>query len=336
MTALPEKMTAVSIPVPGGPDVLLPQQRYVPIPHEDDILIKVAAAGVNRPDLFQRAGAYPPPPGASDLPGLEVSGMVVACGPKVHLHKIGDRVTALVPGGGYAEYCKVNEGHALPVPKGLSMVEAAAIPETFFTVWTNVFDGLKLKAGERFLVHGGASGIGTTAIQLAKAFGAEVFTTVGSDEKVKVVQELGADVAVNYNKDDFVAVFRKATNEEGIHAILDMIGGDYVQKNWKVAAVDGRICQIATLNGPSDDLDFALLMMKRLVHTGSTLRPRDTAFKSAIAASLKEKVWPLIEAGTVKPLIDSTYPLTEAAEAHRHMETSSHIGKIVLTVGEAA
>ncbi|MBD8893697.1 NAD(P)H-quinone oxidoreductase [Roseibium litorale] len=333
MTSLPEKMNVVAITAPGGPDVLGVEQRYVPAPLGEDILIRVEAAGVNRPDVLQRMGAYPPPKGASDLPGLEVSGTVVDRGVNAAKFQIGDKVCALVAGGGYAEYCKVHEGHALPVPEGLSMVEAAALPETFFTVWSNVFDRVGLKAGERFLVHGGTSGIGTTAIQLAKAFGAEVFTTVGSEDKLAAVKALGADHAVNYNKTDFVEHFLEVTGKEGIHVILDMVGGDYVEKNWKVAAIEGRICQIATLNGTAEEVNFSRLMMKRLIHTGSTLRPRDDAFKTAIAESLRAQVWPLIEAGRIRPVMDSTFPLEQAAEAHRRMESSGHIGKIVLTVG---
>ncbi|MBD8876844.1 NAD(P)H-quinone oxidoreductase [Roseibium polysiphoniae] len=332
MTDLPEKMLAIAITAPGGPDVLAAEERHVPVPLGEEILIKVEAAGVNRPDVLQRMGAYPPPKDASDLPGLEVSGTVVSKGIDAKSYEIGEKVTALVAGGGYAQYCKVHESHALPIPEGMSMIEAAAIPETFFTVWSNVFDRVGLKAGERFLVHGGTSGIGTTAIQLAKAFGAEVFTTVGSEEKAEAVRALGADHVVNYNKVDFVSAFLEATAKEGIHVILDMVGGDYVEKNWKVAAVEGRICQIATLNGFAEDVNFSRLMMKRLTHTGSTLRPRDTAFKAAIAAALKEKVWPLLSSGKIRPVMDSTFPLEQAADAHRRMESSGHIGKIVLTV----
>lgn len=332
MTTLPSTMTAIAISEPGGPDVLKPEIRPVPVPAAGEILIKVAAAGVNRPDVLQRKGAYPPPKGASDLPGLEVSGTVCAVGEGALRHSVGDTVTALCPGGGYAEYCAVPEAHALPVPKGLSLVEAAALPETFFTVWSNVFDRLGLVAGERFLVHGGTSGIGTTAIQLAKAFGAEVFTTVGSQAKADAVRQLGADHVINYREEDFVEVIREKTGGKGVHAILDMVGGDYVMKNWKAAAVEGRICQIATLNGLAPDTNFSLLMVKRLTHTGSTLRPRDNAFKAAIATALYEKVWPLIERGEVRPVMDSTFPLLEAAAAHRKMETSEHIGKIMLTI----
>ncbi|MBO6757885.1 MAG: NAD(P)H-quinone oxidoreductase [Roseibium sp.] len=332
MTELPSTMTAIAISEPGGPEVLEPETRPLPVLGPDEILIKVAAAGVNRPDVLQRKGVYPPPKGASDLPGLEVAGTVVAQGAGCARFPIGTAVTALTPGGGYAQYCKVPEVHALPIPEGLGMVEAAALPETFFTVWSNVFDRVGLTAGERFLVHGGTSGIGTTAIQLAKAFGAEVFTTVGSPEKADAARALGADHVINYRTDDFVAAIKDATEGAGVDVILDMVGGDYVMKNWKAAAVEGRICQIATLNGPSPDANFSVLMVKRLVHTGSTLRPRDTAFKAAVADALHKKVWPLIEAGKIGPVMDSTFPLAEADDAHRRMETSDHIGKIVLTV----
>ncbi|MBA5777288.1 NAD(P)H-quinone oxidoreductase [Stappia sp. F7233] len=332
MTELPRFMTAIVAKAPGGPDVLASEERPVPAPGEGEVLIKVAAAGVNRPDVLQRQGHYPPPPGASDILGLEVSGTVAALGRGVTDLALGKAVAALVPGGGYAEYCAVHASNTLPIPHGLSMVEAAALPETFFTVWSNVFDRVGLKSGERFLVHGGTSGIGTTAIQLARAFGAEVFTTVGSDEKVEAVKALGADHAINYNRQDFVAEFLKITDKAGIDVILDMVGGDYVERNWTVAAVEGRICQIANLNGVAEQVNFNRLMVKRLVHTGSTLRARDVAFKAAIARNLKDRVWPLIEAGKVKPVMDSTFPLANAAEAHARMESSGHIGKIVLTV----
>ncbi|POF31096.1 NAD(P)H-quinone oxidoreductase [Roseibium marinum] len=333
MQNLPDSMTAVAISEPGGPEVLMLENRPLPEPAPGEILIRVAAAGVNRPDVLQRSGAYPPPKGASDLPGLEVAGEVVACGEGAGRHAIGDKVAALCSGGGYAEFCKVAEGHALPVPAGLSLEEAAALPETFFTVWSNVFDRCGLKSGERFLVHGGTSGIGTTAIQLAKAFGAEVFTTVGSPEKAEAVRKLGADHVITYREEAFEKVILDVTNGEGVDVILDMVGGDYVERNWKAAAVEGRICQIATLNGVSEKVNFSRLMVKRLTHTGSTLRPRSDAFKTAIAEALKAKVWPLIESGKIRPVMDSTFPLAEAAEAHRRMESSGHIGKIVLTVG---
>lgn len=335
MSDTPRMMTAIGFETPGGPDVLAPTQRPVPAAAAGEVLIRVEAAGVNRPDVIQRMGHYPPPPGVTDIPGLEVAGTVVALGPDVSGIAAGDKVCALVPGGGYAEYVAAPAGSVLPVPAGLTMAEAAALPETFFTVWTNVFDRVGLKAGERFLVHGGTSGIGTTAIQLAKAFGAEVFTTVGSQEKAEAVRKLGADHAINYNKTDFVEAVLEATGGHGVEVILDMVGGDYVERNWKVAAVEGRICQIATLNGVAENVNFSRLMVKRLVHTGSTLRPREAAFKAAIAARLREKVWPLIEAGAVRPVMDSTFPLAEAAAAHARMESSGHIGKIVLLTGAA-
>lgn len=335
MSDTPRMMTAIGFETPGGPDVLAPTQRPVPAAAAGEVLIRVETAGVNRPDVIQRMGHYPPPPGVTDIPGLEVAGTVVALGPDVSGIAAGDNVCALVPGGGYAEYVAAPAGSVLPVPAGLTMTEAAALPETFFTVWTNVFDRVGLKAGERFLVHGGTSGIGTTAIQLAKAFGAEVFTTVGSEEKAEAVRKLGADHAINYNKTDFVEAVLEATGGHGVEVILDMVGGDYVERNWKVAAVEGRICQIATLNGVAENVNFSRLMVKRLVHTGSTLRPREAAFKAAIAARLREKVWPLIEAGTVRPVMDSTFPLAEAAAAHARMESSGHIGKIVLLTGAA-
>ncbi len=331
MQNLPDTMTAIAISEPGGPEVLVAEERPLPVPGPHEILIRVEAAGVNRPDVLQRKGAYPPPKGASDLPGLEVAGEIVVCGDEVKRYKVGDKVTALAPGGGYAGYCKVSAGHALPIPAGLSMIEAAALPETFFTVWTNVFDRCALAAGERFLVHGGTSGIGTTAIQLAKAFGAEVFTTVGSEDKADAVRNLGADHVINYRTDAFEKVIHEITGGEGVNVILDMVGGDYVERNWKAAAVEGRVCQIATLNGVAENANFSRLMVKRLTHTGSTLRPRSDAFKTAIAENLEAKVWPLIESGKVKPVMDSTFPLAQAAEAHRRMESSGHIGKIVLT-----
>jgi putative PIG3 family NAD(P)H quinone oxidoreductase len=328
-------MTAIAIKAPGGPGVLGAEERPVPAAREGEVLIRVMAAGVNRPDVLQRQGGYPPPPGVTDIPGLEVAGEIIARGPGVgdeaHLQP-GARVCALVAGGGYADYVAAPQGSVLPVPAGLSMVQAAALPETFFTVWSNVFDRVGLKSGERFLVHGGTSGIGTTAIQLAKTFGAEVFTTVGSPAKVEAAHKLGADHVINYNEEDFVEAIGRITGGAGIHVILDMVGGDYVERNWKVAAVEGRICQIATLNGLSEEVNFSRLMMKRLIHTGSTLRARDAAFKAAIATRLRQHVWPLLEAGTVAPVMDQTFPLAEAARAHERMEGSSHVGKIVLEV----
>lgn len=332
MTDLPRFMIAIVAKTPGGPDVLQAEQRPVPAPGAGEVLIKVAAAGVNRPDVLQRSGHYPPPPGAPDVLGLEIAGEVVALGRNVSELRVGDRRVALVPGGGYAEYCVAHASNTLPVPAGLSMEEAAALPETFFTVWSNVFDRVGLKTGERFLVHGGTSGIGTTAIQLAKAFGAEVFTTVGSQTKAEAAKALGADHVINYKTTDFVTAIQDITAKAGVDVILDMVGGDYVEKNWTVAAVEGRICQIANLNGPAEQVNFNRLMVKRLVHTGSTLRPRDVAFKAAIADNLKVRVWPLIEAGKVRPVMDSTFPLAQAAKAHARIESSGHIGKIVLSV----
>ena len=328
---IPETMRAVVAERPGGPEVLALVQRPVPTPGAGEILIKVAAAGVNRPDVLQRLGGYAPPPGASDVLGLEVAGEVVALGEGVSMHVLGDDVTALIPGGGYAEYALAHETNALPVPHGFSMVEAAGVPETFFTVWTNVFDRGGLKPGEWLLVHGGTSGIGVTAIMLAKAFGSKVIATVGSDDKAAACKALGADVTVNYRTQDFVAVVKEATGK-GVNVILDMVGGDYVSRNYQAAAPDGRIVQIAFLNGQKAQVDLAPLMMKRLVHTGSTLRPRSPAEKAVIAEHLREKVWPLMEAGRCRPIIDSTFPLAEADKAHARMESSAHIGKIVLTM----
>ena len=332
MPNLPETMTAIAIREPGGPDVLEPRQIPRPEPAHGEILIKVAAAGVNRPDTIQRMGLYPPPPGASETPGLEVAGEVVATGPGVTLWKTGDRVCALVGGGGYAEYCVAHEAHALPVPHGLSMTEAAALPETFFTVWANVFERGALKAGETLLVHGGSSGIGTTAIQLASLFGASVIATAGSAEKCAACLKLGAAAAIDYKTQDFVAETRRLTDNRGADVILDMVGGDYIPRNIQAAAVDGRIVSIAFLNGATTEVNFMPVMLKRLTLTGSTLRPRSIEEKASLARTLREKVWPLIEAGRVKPLIDTVFPLKDAARAHALMEKSSHIGKIVLTI----
>ena len=334
MSQLPEQMTAIEISKPGGPEVLVPVTRPIPAVESNEILIKVKVAGVNRPDIMQRLGLYPPPKGASDLPGLEVSGEVVDKGIEVTNFNLQDVVLALTPGGGYAEFVKVHASNALPIPKGIGMKEAAAIPETFFTVFSNVFGRGELEEGETFLVHGGTSGIGTTAIQLAKAYGARVFTTVGSPEKKKFCEELGAELAVEYKKEDFVTILKDATDGKGIDLILDMVGGDYVEKNWKVASVGGRIIQIASLNGPAENIDFSRLMVKRLIHTGSTLRPRSVEFKAEIAEKLHENVWPLLITGKVKPIIDSEYELKDAAKAHRRMETSEHIGKIILNVND--
>lgn len=332
MTALPQTMTAIGFEAPGGPDVLKPQQRPVPQPGPGQLLVHVAVAGVNRPDVLQRMGGYAPPPGASDIPGLEFAGRIVALGEGVSRYEVGDQVCALVAGGGYAEYAIVHEDNALPIPAGLSLEEAGAIPETFFTVWTNVFQRGGLKKGESFLVHGGTSGIGTTAIQLAKAFGATVLATAGSDDKCAACRELGADHAINYRAEDFVAAAKAATGGRGVDLILDMVGGDYINRNYEAAAESGRIVQIAFLNGPKAEVNFSRVMLKRLTHTGSTLRPRTIAEKAGIARELEEKVWPLLTEGRCKPVIHARFPLAQAAQAHALMESNAHIGKIVLTI----
>ena len=336
MTSQTEIMRAVVAKRPGGPDVLEIEMRPRPIPGENEILIKVEAAGINRPDALQRMGHYPPPPGASDVLGLEAAGVVVARGRGANHHLEGARVTALVPGGGYAEYCVAHETNALAVPSGLTAVEAAAIPETYFTVWTNVFDRGALRPGETLLLHGGTSGIGTTAIKLAKAFGAEVIATAGSDEKARECERLGADLGINYRTDDFVARTLVATNGRGANVILDMVGGDYVGRNHAAAAVDGRIVQIAFMQGQKATVDLRSIMQKRLIHTGSTLRTRSAAEKAAIADALLSKVWPLIEAGRCRPVINSVFALSDAAKAHARLESAAHIGKIVLTVSPSA
>jgi putative PIG3 family NAD(P)H quinone oxidoreductase len=332
MTVLPSQMTAIAIRAPGGPDVLTPEKRPVPPPGTGEILVKVAAAGVNRPDVMQRMGQYPPPPGAPDIPGLEIAGEVVARGPGATRWKEGDKVMALVVGGGYAEYCLAYESHALPVPPGLSLTEAAAIPETFFTVWYNAFERGRLAAGETILIHGGTSGIGTTAIQLAKAFGARAIATAGTPEKCEACRKLGAEIAINYKSEDFVEATKKATGGRGADVVLDIVGGDYIERNYEAAAVEGRILQIAFQSSPRATVDFRRLMLKRLTHTGSTLRARAVADKAAIARAIEAKVLSLIAAGRVKPVIDSTFALREAAAAHARMESSQHIGKIVLTL----
>ena len=329
---LPSTMRAVEIKKPGGPEALVPAERALPTPKPNEILVKVAAAGVNRPDVLQRQGLYAVPPDASDLPGLEIAGEVVACGASATRWKVGDKVCALAHGGGYAEYCVVPEVQALPLPKGLTMIEAASLPETFFTVWSNVYDRGRLKAGETLLVHGGSSGIGVTAIQIAKAMGNRVLATAGSDEKCAACVKLGADKAINYRSQDFLAEVLAATDNKGVNVILDMVGGDYVPKELKCLAEEGRLVFIAFLRGPKTELDINEVMRRRLTLTGSTLRPRPVEFKGAVAASLREHVWPLIEAGKIKPVIFKTFPLAEAAEAHRLMESSQHIGKLVLTV----
>jgi NADPH2:quinone reductase len=331
MATLPDRMTAIAISQPGGPEVLVPQEMPTPKPGEAELLVKVEAAGVNRPDVFQRMGNYPPPKGVTDIPGLELAGEVVALGPNTKRYKVGDKVTALVAGGAYAQYCVVPEPQALPVPKGFSMVEAAAMPETFFTVWHNMFERGRLSSGESVLIHGGSSGIGTTAIMLAKAFGAKVFITAGSKEKCDACLKLGADVAINYKSEDFVAVVKRETGDAGVDVVLDMVGGEYIERNYEVSAIEGRICQIAFLGATRATVNFRLMLAKRLTHTGSGLRPRSVADKGKMANALEAKVWPLLNAGKCKPVIDSTFPYRDAAKAHARMETSAHIGKIVLT-----
>jgi len=329
---MPTHMQAVEIASPGGPEVLVPAKRPLPVPKPHEILVKVAAAGVNRPDVLQRLGKYKVPADASDLPGLEIAGEVAACGAEVRMWKPGDQVCALVHGGGYAEFCVTPEVQALPVPRGLTRVEAAALPETFFTVWSNVYDRAHLAPGETLLVQGGSSGIGTAAIQIAAAMGNRVFATAGSDEKCAACVRLGAQKAINYRTQDFVAEVMAATGGKGVDVILDMVGGDYVPRELKCLADEGRLAFIAVLGGWRTELDISAVMGKRLTLTGSTLRPRTVAFKGAIAKSLREKIWPLIEAGRIKPVIYKTFRLAQAHEAHRLMETSQHIGKIVLTL----
>jgi len=326
---LPHTMRAVEIAKPGGPEVLRAVERPVPVPGAGQVVVRVAYAGVNRPDALQRAGAYDPPPGASDLPGLEGAGTIAAVGAGVARWKVGDRVCALFPGGSYAEHAATDAGQVLPVPDGMSLREAACLPETCFTVWSNVFMRGGLQAGERFLVHGGSSGIGTTAIQLAHAFGARVFATAGSAQKCDACTRLGAERAINYRDEDFVSVLK---GEGGANLILDMVGGDYLPRNLKALAEDGRLVQIAFLQGPKVAVNFAPLMVRRLTITGSTLRPQSDAAKAAIAADLEAKVWPLIAAGRLAPVMDSEFALADAASAHARMESSEHIGKIVLAI----
>ncbi|KAG1700546.1 Quinone oxidoreductase PIG3 [Nymphon striatum] len=327
---LPETMEAIEISTPGGPEVLEIAQRAIPSLDENEVLINVRAAGINRPDCLQRMGGYPPPPGASDIPGLEVAGEIVAVGSSVAPINVGKHVMALVPGGGYAEYVNVDISNTLTIPAGLSMEEAGAIPETFFTVWHNVFQRGGLLEGETFMVHGGTSGIGTTAIQLAKAFGATVITTAGTDEKCQACLSLGADHAINYRDEVFEERTKEITGSKGVDVILDMVGGSYTSRNYKAAAMDGRIVQIAFLGGPKSEANFMPIMLKRLTHTGSTLRARSVEFKAQIARELQEQVWPLIENGKVKPVMDSSFELKDARKAHERMESSGHIGKIVL------
>ena len=329
---LPETMTVIEITEPGGPDKLVPGRRPVPRPAPGDVLIKIAAAGVNRPDCLQRQGGYPPPPGASDIPGLEVAGTVVALGEGVERWRVGDEVCALLTGGGYAEYCTAPAPQCLPIPAGLTSHQAAALPETFFTVWSNVFDRARLQPGETLLVHGGTSGIGTTAIQLAKALGSRVFVTVGGAEKIQPCLDLGAERAIDYREEDFVQVVKELTRNRGADVILDMVGGDYVQRDLSALAVEGRLVFIAFLRGAKMELNLAPVMMKRLTVTGSTLRARPVEHKAPIAASLEKTVWPLLASGAIRPVIDRAFPLAEAAAAHALMESNRHIGKLLLQV----
>lgn len=325
-------MIAISIAKPGGPEVLQPIEVPLPEPGPREVLIRVAAAGVNRPDLMQREGKYPPPPGASDIPGLEVSGTIAACGPDTVRWRDGDHVCALVSGGGYAEYCVVPGVQCLPIPAAVDLVSAAGMPETFFTVWTNVFERGRLREGESFLVHGGASGIGTTAIQMARAFGARVFATAGTEGKCGACERIGAERAINYNTEDFVAVLMSLTGGRGIDVILDMVGAPYFARNIALLALEGRLLQIAVLRGATAEINLVRLLRQRLTITGSTLRSRSVEEKGAIASALEKAVWPLVEAGRIRPIVYATFPLKQAAEAHRVMESGSHIGKIVLTV----
>jgi NADPH:quinone reductase len=323
-------MTAIAIQAFGGPDVLVPERIAKPVAGAGQVLIKVAAAGVNRPDVLQRKGGYPPPAGAPLTPGLEVAGEIIAVGEGVKRYRVGDLICALVPGGGYAEYCLAAEDNTLPIPAGMSVIEAAGLPETYFTVWTNVFQRGRLMSGETFLVHGGTSGIGSTAIMLAKQFGAKVIATAGSDEKCAACLKLGADVAINYRTQDFVEVMK----EQGLYAdlALDMVGGDYVGRNFKVMAMEGRIVQIAFQTGSKIEIDLLPVMLKRLTFTGSTLRPRTVAQKAEIARALEARVWPLLAAGKCRPIVHATFPLVDAAKAHAMMESSVHTGKIILVV----
>ena len=330
---LPTEITVMEITHPGGPEVLVPATRPLPQPKAGEVLIEVAAAGVNRPDVFQRKGAYPPPPGASDIPGLEVAGRIVALGEGVDLFRPGDLVCALLTGGGYASYATAPAVQCLAYPKGFDAVQAAALPETFFTVWHNLFQRAGLRAGETLLVHGGTSGIGSVAIQLAKQFGASVFTTAAGAEKCQTCRDLGADVAIDHHAEDFVARVAEETSGRGVDVVLDMVGGDYLGRNIACLAADGRHVSLAFLKGSRVEIDLVPVMTKRLTLTGSTLRPRPVAVKAAIAAELKKRVWPLLDAGKVAPLIHAVFPLEKAAEAHRLMESGTHRGKIVLTLG---
>ena len=325
-------MTSIEISRPGDPDVLVPVERPTPAPGPDEVLIRVAAAGVNRPDVMQRRGKYPPPPGASDIPGLEVAGTVMTLGAGVQDWRVGDAVCALVSGGGYAEHCVAPAPQCLPVPKGLDLISAAALPETIFTVWTNVFERGRLRSGESILIHGGSSGIGTTAIQLARARGARVLATAGSTDKCRACERLGAERCINYRETDFMIAVRELTNGRGVDVVLDMVGGDYFTRNIDVLAMEGRLVEIATMHGAKGELNIQTIMQRRLTITGSTLRARSVAQKGEIAAALYEHVWPLLESGAVKPIVHATFPLREAAAAHRMMESGAHVGKLVLVV----
>jgi len=329
---IPDFMTAIEIVRPGPPDVLVPATRPTPRPSTGEVLVKVVAAGVNRPDVMQRQGKYPPPPGASDIPGLEIAGTIAALGTGVEDWKIGDLVCALVTGGGYAEYCVAPAPQCLPLPRGVDLISAAAMPETFFTVWTNLFERGRLATGETLLVHGGSSGIGTTAIQMAIAFGAKVLTTAGTVEKCAACERLGAERAINYRTEDFVEVVQDVTAGRGVDVVLDMVGGGYVSRNIEALAIEGRLVQIAVLGGSKAEITLTRVMQRRLTLTGSTLRPRAVAEKGAIASSLRKIVWPLVEEGRIRPVIHATYPLARAADAHRTMEAGEHIGKLVLII----
>jgi putative PIG3 family NAD(P)H quinone oxidoreductase len=327
---MPQVMLAIDIPRPGGPEVLAVCTRAVPQPGEGEILVKVEAAGVNRPDILQRQGIYPPPAGASEIPGLEIAGVVVALGVEARRFSIGEKACALVPGGGYAEFCIAHESNVLPVPHGLGMIEAAALPETFFTVWANLFQRARLQAGETVLIHGGSSGIGTTAILLSKAFGATVLVTAGSEEKCRACETLGADLAINYRTRDFVEETKRFTRGKGADVVVDIIAGDYVARNYRAAAMNGRIVQIGVQHGPAKELNFMTMLSKRLTHTGSTLRSRTVQEKAQIALELEQQVWPLLRQGRIKPLIFKVFDLEQATAAHALMESGAHIGKIVL------
>jgi putative PIG3 family NAD(P)H quinone oxidoreductase len=330
--SLPKQMNVIEIAASGGPEQLKPALRPTPTPGDGEVLVRVAAAGVNRPDVMQRQGRYPPPPGASDLPGLEIAGEIAVVGPKVSGLSVGDQITALLPGGGYAEYALAAAPLCLPIPSGLTALQAAAIPETYFTVWTNLFDRGRLKAGETALIHGGTSGIGTTAVQLAAAWGARVFATAGSDDKARACERLGAVRGINYHTEDFVAVLRAATDGHGVDVILDMVAGSYTPRNLEIAALEGRVVVISLLGGSRAEINLGLILTKRLTLTGSTLRTRTVPQKAAVADAVRKNIWPILESGRAHPVIHATFPLAQASEAHRLMESSSHIGKIVLTI----